>query len=211
MTTLVPADRNPEQYIVDRTPIYVTVDDARGTRTIRLVGSDNEREGRVEVYLDGKWGTVCDDGWTHQEAMVACHGLGYMDAERSFVGGHFARPSRNVPIHYDDLSCTGDETALSQCPRNTDAHNCASDHSEDVGVRCTDTRMQQGPRGDGGDGAQNAGADRRNAQRSTSCAKRHGPSGRTGAESQRKHSTEDPTCKEEPSPGTPQSGSQRSR
>lgn len=104
-------------------------------------GATNEREGRVEVYLDGKWGTVCDDGWTHQEAMVACHGLGYMDAERSFVGGHFARPSRNVPIHYDDLSCIGDETALSQCPRNTDAHNCASDHSEDVGVRCTDTRM----------------------------------------------------------------------
>ena len=51
------------------------------------------------------------------------------------------RPSANVPIHYDDLSCIGDESALSLCPRNTNAHNCAADHSEDVGVRCSDTRM----------------------------------------------------------------------
>lgn len=36
-------------------------------------------EGRVEVMQGSKWGTVCSDGWTTKEAMVACRqlGLGY--------------------------------------------------------------------------------------------------------------------------------------
>ena len=139
--TFKAARRDPKYYIVDRGPIDVTVDDARGTRTIRLVGGGDEREGRLEVYHNAKWGTVCDDQWTHTEGMVACRELGYMDAERSYVGGHFARPLASVPIHYDDLACKGDESELSVCPRNDNAHNCASDHSEDVGVRCSDTKM----------------------------------------------------------------------
>ena len=130
---------DPSVHILSRAPMHVSVDRDRGTRTHRLVGSADGAKGRLEVYVDGEWGTVCDDQWTHTEARVACKALGYKDAERSYVGGHFARPSANVPIHYDDLSCIGDESALSLCPRNTNAHNCATDHSEDVGVRCTNT------------------------------------------------------------------------
>ena len=43
---------------------------------VRLSGGANMLEGRVEIYYNNKWGTVCDDHWTTNEASVVCRSLG---------------------------------------------------------------------------------------------------------------------------------------
>ena len=36
--------------------------------------------GRLEIFIDGEWGTICDDSWGDTEADVACRQLGYSRA-----------------------------------------------------------------------------------------------------------------------------------
>ena len=44
---------------------------------VRLVDGPSAREGRLEVYYNSSWGTVCDDGFTKETARVVCYILGY--------------------------------------------------------------------------------------------------------------------------------------
>ena len=100
---------------------------------IRLADGDTAAEGRVEVYLDGEWGTVCDDFWAKKDGRVACRQLGYPNVREVLRGAAFGQGAG--PIWLDDVACRGDETRLVDCPATPHGvTNCG--HLEDAGVRC---------------------------------------------------------------------------
>jgi len=45
--------------------------------SVRLVDGPRLREGRLQVYRNSSWGTVCDNGFTDAAAKVVCYTLGY--------------------------------------------------------------------------------------------------------------------------------------
>ena len=99
---------------------------------VRLINGSTAQEGRVEIYHDGEWGTVCDDRFVDDDAMVVCRQLGYTGGQARLRAAFGAGTG---PIWMDDVSCAGTESRLADCPsRGWGVNNCR--HSEDVGVSC---------------------------------------------------------------------------
>ncbi|XP_020863901.1 neurotrypsin isoform X3 [Phascolarctos cinereus] len=100
---------------------------------IRLMDGENKKEGRVEIFVNGQWGTICDDGWTDKDAVVVCRQLGYRGPARARTMAYFGEGKG--PIHADNVKCTGSERNLADCiKQDIGRHNCR--HSEDAGVIC---------------------------------------------------------------------------
>lgn len=59
---------------------------------LRLAGEKRKHyEGRVEVFYNGEWGTVCDDDFSISAAQVVCRQLGFLDAESWSPSAKFGR------------------------------------------------------------------------------------------------------------------------
>ncbi|KAM6259528.1 macrophage receptor MARCO isoform 1-T1 [Spheniscus humboldti] len=92
--------------------------------------AEGGRRGRVEVFHDGSWGTICDDGWSIQDAAVVCRMLGYNRAVSAFTA-----TAGSGQIWLDDVNCRGNESSIFDCPKPAwGVNNCS--HNEDAGVEC---------------------------------------------------------------------------
>uniref|UniRef100_A0A8C8SMY0 Soluble scavenger receptor cysteine-rich domain-containing protein SSC5D n=1 Tax=Pelusios castaneus TaxID=367368 RepID=A0A8C8SMY0_9SAUR len=102
---------------------------------LRLVNSSSRCAGRVEVFYNQHWGTVCDDSWDLYDARVVCRQLGCGTALSAPVGAHFGQGSDAIWL--DDVHCTGSEAGLSKCNiRPWGDHSC--NHTEDASVVCSE-------------------------------------------------------------------------
>ena len=106
--------------------------------TVRLVyGGDHSRlisKGRVEVFYNGSWGTVCDDWWDLKDANVVCRQLGFPGAVAANKTAAFGRGEGDIWM--DNVRCTGDESSLTECNHEGwGIENCG--HDEDAGVICS--------------------------------------------------------------------------
>jgi hypothetical protein len=104
----------------------------------RLAAGGVEHGGRVEVFHDGQWGTVCDDGFERKDADTVCRSLSMGDATSfwSFGDGDGSGAgSDGMPIFLDEVDCGNGDSSLADCANNGwGNHDCS--HGEDVVVEC---------------------------------------------------------------------------
>ncbi|XP_055449646.1 macrophage scavenger receptor types I and II isoform X2 [Psammomys obesus] len=103
-------------------------------KTVRLVAGSGPHEGRVEVFHQGQWGTVCDDRWDIRAGQVVCRSLGYHDVQAVHKKAHFGEGTG--PIWLNEVMCFGRESSIENCKiRQWGVYVCS--HAEDAGVTCS--------------------------------------------------------------------------
>ena len=106
---------------------------------IRLAGSSSHDRGRVEVYHNGEWGTVCDDGWDTVDATVVCRQLGFYSSVRAYGSATYGQGTGSILL--SRLSCFGNESSLLECSQLSIGTKICT-HSDDASVICYGNRRK---------------------------------------------------------------------
>lgn len=72
---------------------------------VRLVNGQMPNEGRLEIFANGFWGTVCDRGWDTKDAAVVCRELGFGPAIEATSGARFGQGTGAIAL--SNVQCDG--------------------------------------------------------------------------------------------------------
>uniref|UniRef100_A0A672NWK6 Si:ch211-161n3.4 n=1 Tax=Sinocyclocheilus grahami TaxID=75366 RepID=A0A672NWK6_SINGR len=100
---------------------------------LRLSGGEGRCSGRLEVYHNAVWGSVCDDQWDISDAQVVCRQLGCGAALRA--DGNSAFGAGEGVVWLNRVECRGNELHLWDCPLSLKNHTDCS-HKEHTGLTC---------------------------------------------------------------------------
>ena len=104
---------------------------------VRLVNLDSDGCGRLEVFWEDVWGTVCDDQFGDREATVVCRQLLFSYAGTARGGAY--RGQGSGPVWLDSVACEGSPDSILLCSADPfGVTDCG--HDEDVAVCCAETR-----------------------------------------------------------------------
>ncbi|GCC19059.1 lysyl oxidase homolog 3B-like isoform X1 [Chiloscyllium punctatum] len=106
---------------------------------VRLSGYPRKHnEGRVEVSYEGEWGTICDDDFKLDNAVVLCRMMGFTTAVGWTHSAKYGKGTGRVWL--DNLDCRGTEKDVSEC-KSLGWGQTDCTHEEDAGVICKDERI----------------------------------------------------------------------
>ncbi|XP_028657376.1 lysyl oxidase homolog 3B isoform X6 [Erpetoichthys calabaricus] len=111
----------------------------RGKIRFRLAGYPRKHnEGRIEVFYNDEWGTICDDDFSMENAFVLCRHLGFVSATG---WAHSAKYGKGTgKIWLDNVQCSGSEKHIGDC-KSRGWGNSDCTHDEDAGIICKDERL----------------------------------------------------------------------
>uniref|UniRef100_A0A8C1UTL8 SRCR domain-containing protein n=1 Tax=Cyprinus carpio TaxID=7962 RepID=A0A8C1UTL8_CYPCA len=91
---------------------------------LRLSGGEGRCSGRLEVYHNTVWGSVCDDQWDISDAQVVCRQLGCGAALRA--DGNSVFGAGEGVVWMNRVECRGNEIHLWDCPLSLNNHTDCS-------------------------------------------------------------------------------------
>lgn len=101
------------------------------------MASGDRNYGRVEISVDGVWGSLCNRYWDTADASAFCRSLGYA------AGAPYYNKKMNGvqgPVYAANLHCEGNEESLNNCPHEgwapSEPNNSCADHNSDAAAIC---------------------------------------------------------------------------
>ncbi|XP_072396976.1 protein bark beetle isoform X1 [Diabrotica undecimpunctata] len=109
---------------------------------IRLLGGNSETEGRLQLKINNEWGTVCNYGWTIENAALVCQQLGYVlnPDDWNMERNEIPQAGTTEKVILSNVQCTDFDLDILDCKSEkvVDFENSCS-HENDVGIRCYKT------------------------------------------------------------------------